>query len=97
MLYKFKSKADSDLFMNQGPAERILTIIGKEPGAQGIIEPEAMAEAIARLQAAVAEEDRLHEAQGGAARGVTLQQRAWPFLQLLRRSLDADEPIVWGV
>ena len=97
MLYTFKSKADSDLFMNQGPAERILTIIGKEPGARGIIEPAAIPEAIARLQAAVDDEDRLRAQQGAVARGITLHQRAWPFLQLLRRSLDADEPVVWGV
>ncbi len=97
MLYRFKSKADSDLFMNQAPAERILSIIGKEAGAQGIIEPTAMADAIARLQAAVADDERDRAEAGGGPRGITLHQRAWPFIQLLKRSLAADEPIVWGV
>jgi cyclopropane-fatty-acyl-phospholipid synthase len=97
MLYRFRSKADSDLFMNQAPAERILSIIGREPAAQGIIEPSAMAGAIARLQAAVADDERTRADAGGVARGITLHQRAWPFIQLLKRSLAADEPVVWGV
>lgn len=104
MLYKFKSKADSDLFMNQGPAERILSIIGKAPGPKGIIEPADMAEAITRLEAAVAEEERARaEREGGAesapaaSQAITLHQRAWPFLQLLKRAQAADKPIVWGV
>ena len=109
MLYKFKSQADSDLFMNQAPAERILAIIGKEPAAQGIIEPADMAAAIAKLEKAVAEDDAVRTASteptpgatdpAGAAGGqaITLRQRAWPFIQLLKRSLAADKPIVWGV
>ncbi|MBW4046440.1 MAG: DUF1840 domain-containing protein [Proteobacteria bacterium] len=109
MLYKFKSQADSDLFMNQAPAERILAIIGKDPAAQGIIEPADMAEAIAKLERAVAEDDAARTASteptpgatepAGPAGGhaITLHQRAWPFIQLLKRSLAADKPIVWGV
>jgi cyclopropane-fatty-acyl-phospholipid synthase len=56
-----------------------------------------MADAIARLQAAVADDERARADAGGAPRGITLHQRAWPFIQLLKRSLDADEPVVWGV
>ncbi|WP_031410119.1 DUF1840 domain-containing protein [Thiomonas sp. FB-Cd] len=109
MLYKFKSQADSDLYMNQAPAERILAIIGKDPAAQGIIEPADMAEAIVKLERAVAEDDAARTASteptpdatehAGPAGGqaITLHQRAWPFIQLLKRSLAADKPIVWGV
>ncbi|MDE2254070.1 MAG: DUF1840 domain-containing protein [Betaproteobacteria bacterium] len=106
MLYKFKSQADSDLFMNQAPAERILAIIGKEPAAQGIIEPADMAAAIAKLEKAVAEDDAAGAAPtsvataptgAAGAKAITLHQRAWPFIQLLKRSLAADKPIVWGV
>ncbi len=102
MIYRFQSKADADLFMNQDPAERILAIIGKSPQAQGIIEPAAMAAAIARLEAAVAsdaEERAARTSEGGAARagGITLHQRAWPFIQLLKRNLEAGTPVVWGV
>ena len=108
MLYKFKSQADSDLFMNQGPAERILAIIGKEAGPKGIIEPADMPQAIARLEAAVAEDEKFRSQRaangetagsvaGSGSQAVTLHQRAWPFLQLLKRSLEADKPVVWGV
>ena len=109
MLYKFKSQADSDLFMNQAPAERILAIIGKEPAAQGIIEPADMAAAIAKLERAVADDDAARAARAepiagamapaspSGAQAITLHQRAWPFIQLLKRSLAADKPIVWGV
>ncbi|MBU6439910.1 MAG: DUF1840 domain-containing protein [Betaproteobacteria bacterium] len=105
MMYKFRSRADSDLFMNQGPAERILGIIGKQPGPQGIIEPADMARAIAALEAAVEEDERGRggapaAAQGGApasGQAISLRQRAWPFVQLLKRSLEADTPVVWGV
>jgi cyclopropane-fatty-acyl-phospholipid synthase len=110
MMYKFRSRADSDLFMNQGPAERILSIIGKQAGPQGIIEPADMPRAIAALQAAVEQDERGRGASqdagasdggagasGGGAQAVTLRQRAWPFVQLLKRSLEADTPVVWGV
>lgn len=105
MMYKFRSRADSDLFMNQGPAERILGIIGKQPGPQGIIEPADMARAIAALQAAVEEDERGRGGAEAAAQGsapasgqaISLRQRAWPFVQLLKRSLEADTPVVWGV
>ncbi len=102
MLYRFRSRADSDLFMNQDPAERILGIIGKVAASQGIIEPADMPRAIAALQAAVEEEEQraraAPQAQGGVrSQSITLRQRAWPFVQLLKRSLDADTPVVWGV
>ncbi len=103
MMYKFRSRADSDLFMNQAPAERILGIIGKQPAPQGIIEPADMPRAIAALQAAVDDDERARRAPGDAepaapaAQGITLRQRAWPFVQLLKRSLEADTPVVWGV
>ena len=86
--------------MNQGPAERILGIIGKASGPQGIIEQADMPRAIAALQAAVDDDERQRAAGAGAtpagAAGITLRQRAWPFVQLLKRSLEADTPVVWG-
>jgi hypothetical protein len=32
-----------------------------------------------------------------AGRGVTLRQRAWPLIEMMRRALAAGEVIVWGV
>jgi cyclopropane-fatty-acyl-phospholipid synthase len=57
MLYKFKSKATGDLIMLEPQGRQILKIIGKEPGAQGIIEPKDMMAAIDALQQAVVREE----------------------------------------
>ncbi|MDY0330663.1 MAG: DUF1840 domain-containing protein [Thiomonas sp.] len=107
MIYKFQSKADSDLFMNAGPAQRILSIIGKSAGPQGIIEPAEMPAAIAALEAAVQEEEQARNAAleadaadgqaASAAQPIGLKQRAWPFIQMLKRCQQADTPVVWGV
>ena len=107
MIYKFQSKADSDLFMNVGPAERILSIIGKPPAPQGIIEPADMPAAIAALAAAVDAEEQARNAAVesatadgqvvSAAQPIGLKQRSWPFIQMLKRCQEAQTPVVWGV
>ena len=107
MLYKFKSKAAGDLILLEPNGRQVLQIIGKEPGPKGIILPEEMPGAISALEAAVAREDedkqsRADEAKakGESARGgegVSLRQRAVPFLDMLRRCEKAGQEIVWGV
>jgi hypothetical protein len=57
MLYKFKSKETSDLIMLEPHARHVLSLIGKEPGAQGIVLPDEMAQAIQRLQDAIQAEE----------------------------------------
>lgn len=61
MLYKFKSKATDDLIMLEPQGRQILKIIGKEPGAQGIIEPKDMMAAIDALQQAVIREEEARQ------------------------------------
>jgi hypothetical protein len=68
MLYKFKSKATGDLIMLAPQGKQILTIIGKEPGAQGIILPTEMLRAIEALQSAVAQEEQAYQASLQAAK-----------------------------
>ncbi len=107
MIYKFKSKATGDLIMMGPNGDEVLRLIGKEPAAQGIVEPAAMAAAIAAIDAAVAAEDAARVAAGGdpepadpdtAPRGgVSLRQRAWPMREMLKASLASDVPVVWGV
>ena len=62
MLYKFKSKATGDLIMLEPQGRQILKIIGKEPGAKGIIEPHQMMAAIEALQQAVVQEEEARQA-----------------------------------
>jgi hypothetical protein len=107
MLYKFKSKAAGDLIMLEPNGRRVLQIIGKDPGAQGIVLPEEMPGAIARLEAAIAEEEAEHKAaiEEAKAKGqvppkfdaVSLRQRAVPFIDMLKRCSAAGKEIVWGV
>ena len=107
MLYTFKSKAAANLIMLQPNGERVLEIIGKQPGPKGIILPEQMPAAIAALKDALAQEDAAMQTAIQAARangevtprldGVSLRQRAVPFLEMLTRCHRAGKEIVWGV
>jgi hypothetical protein len=107
MIYKFKSKAAGDVIM-MGPAgDQILRSIGKEPAAQGIIEVAQMPAAMAAIEQAIAaEEASRKEAEATAAaegrklppsEGVSLRQRGWPLLEMLRRAQADGHDIVWGV
>jgi len=107
MLYKFKSKAAGDLIMLEPNGRRMLEIIGKDPGPKGIIEPAQMPGAIAAIEAAIVREEAEQQAAADEARGkgevpprpegVSLRQRAVPFLDMLRRCQQAGKEIVWGV
>jgi hypothetical protein len=107
MLYKFKSKATGDLIMLEPQGRQLLSIIGKEPTAQGILLVADMPAAMAALQAAVlAQETALAQAADQAhARGedpqrpedVRLRQRAAPFIDMMRRCMKEEHDLVWGV
>ena len=107
MIYKFKSKAAGDVIMLGPNGADVLRLIGKTPAAQGIVEVSAMAAAIAAIETAVAideaaraqaEQDARADGRTLAAReGVSLRQRAWPLLEMMKRSRAAAVDIVWGV
>ncbi len=110
MLVTFKSKASGDVIMFGDVAHRMMEIMGKEAGGQGIVTVEKLPEAIALLKAAAAadreakrslkEEDlpQLEAAADGSQRPfVSLSQRAMPLIELLERSLKKQVPVVWGV
>ena len=102
MIYKFKSKASGDLIMLGPNGDAMLRILGREPQPKGIIEPAAMAGAIGAIEQALAEakadQNAADASQATASSsGVSLQQRLWPMLEMLRRAQAAAQPIVWGV
>ena len=108
MLYRFKSQAVADVIMLRVNAEELLKIIGKEPGATGIITVEQAPAAIAALRAEVerreavgeaAPEPTAEEPMSDAAREeiVSLRRRAAPFIEMLERSSTAGKDVVWGV
>ena len=105
MIYRFKSKAAGDLIM-MGPAgDTVLRILGREPATQGIIEARALPAAIAAIEQAVAADEAARQQDaadapadaGGTGDKVSLRQRAWPLLEMMRRSQAEGADIVWGV
>lgn len=100
MIYKFKSKATSDLIMLGPNGDQLLRLIGREPAAKGILESQSLLGAIAQLQEAVAAEEAQREQAGAGvprADKVSLRQRVWPMIEMMKRAQAAGEPIVWGV
>lgn len=106
MIYKFKSKAAGDVIMTQPGGDELLRTIGKTPAPKGIIEVAAMPAAIAAIeQAGAADEAARAKAEQEAAaegrklgpRDVSLRQRAWPMVEMMKRSQAENADIVWGV
>lgn len=107
MLYEFKCRATGNLVMMQPVAERILGLIGKAPGATGVIMPEQMPAAWRALdQAIAAERDAGTPADDGedesddpkeAAARISLARRAYPFIEMLKAAHAAGKEITWGV
>ena len=109
MLYKFKSKAAGDVIMLGPNGGQLLRLVGREPAPRGIFEVDAMPALIAALEAAVVADEAARDRSGddaaktqdtppgpGGRDGVALRQRAWPLVEMLRRSHAAREVIVWG-
>lgn len=109
-MYKFKSRAAGDLIMLEPNGRQILGIIGKYAGpedSKGILLPDQMPSAIAALEAAVAQDEARKQDMAQKAKadgkepptfeGISLRQRAVPFIEMMRRCQKADKEIVWGV
>ncbi len=110
MIIVFRSKAAGDVIMFGDVAEKLLAIMGKEAGGQGIISVEQLPGAMAALAAAVAadKEERRDlapedlpqyetAADGKKRPWVSLAQRATPLLELLQWSVKKRVPVTWGV
>ena len=109
MIYTFKSRAAADLKMTGPVGNRVLSLIGKEPSTQGIIDVDQIPEALRALEAAAAAEspraandddDDENDALRATPRAedhVSLRQRVWPMVEMLKLSLAEKQPVVWGV
>lgn len=108
MLYKFKSRAAADLIMLEPQGRQVVTLMGKTPGASGIVTVAQIPAAIAALEAAVAEEEARLQAQAAedgdeedaadaGKDAVRLRQRVVPLIDMLQRSAAAGVDVVWGV
>ncbi|MFN3566259.1 MAG: DUF1840 domain-containing protein [Burkholderiaceae bacterium] len=111
-LVVFRSKAAGEIFMFAETARRIFEIIGKAEAPRGVITAEQVPEALARLTAAVeAEKAQLKAAQaqaeeaerrgedeaGKGERAITLAQRAYPLIEMLRAAQKKKVEVTWGI
>ncbi|MCA3220658.1 MAG: DUF1840 domain-containing protein [Burkholderiales bacterium] len=112
-LVVFRSKAAGEIFMFADTARRIFEILGKDEGPRGVITASQVPDALDRLQAAVDEERAAlkaaeDEARGADRRGnadtelsgqraITLAQRAFPLLEMLRAAQKMKVDVTWGV
>jgi hypothetical protein len=107
MIYKFKSKAGADVIMMGPQGDQVLALLGREPAAQGLLPVASLTQAIAQLERAATEDDAAYAAQQAEAlaaglaqprrEGISLRQRVWPLLELMRHSLHAGQDLFWGV
>jgi Domain of unknown function (DUF1840) len=107
MIYKFKSQTAADVIMLGANGEQVLCLLGRKPEPQGIVVSAQLGAAISALEAAVAADEaefarRQAEAQAAGEpaprrEGVSLRQRAWPLLEMMRASLSAGQDVVWSV
>lgn len=106
-IYRFKSRETGDVIMLEPHGKRLLEIIGKDPGPQGIVLPQQMPAAIQALRDAVAQEeaDQKRQREEAQANGepppefetVSLRMRSAPFIEMMQRCEQAGVEIVWGV
>lgn len=103
MLVRFTSSTAGELLMFAEAASALFAIVGKEGTARGVFTLEQLPEAVARLRAALvfagtpgegddagASEDSEEEAPP-----VGLAQRAFPFVELLERTLQDEGYVLW--
>lgn len=104
-MYRFKSKAAADVIYLPDAAKQVLGALGREPAPQGIIEPADLAAARQALLAAVEADEAAFaalvaeaQAQGEPPprrQGITLKQRVWPLVDMLRLSEAEQVDVVW--
>lgn len=106
-MIRFSCSATGEVNMLDVHAEMLLTAIGKTLGERGVITPAEMPSAIAALESAgqqdrharqdeevesdESDEDEMHSNQVG------LSQRAFPLVEMMKRALEADVSIIWGI
>lgn len=103
MIYEFKSRATGSVIMTEDIAEKLLKVIGKEPGSTGIVTVEQLPAAVAALRnklPAEGPDERQESTDDGddePKSSVSLQQRAFPLIEMMETALKAGKDVTWGV
>lgn len=109
-LVVFRSKAAGEIFMFAETARRIFDILGRSEAPRGVITAEQVPDALRRLVDAVEQEkaeikaaqqeaDLADKQADGSVREqpVTLGQRAYPLIEMLRAAQKKNVDVTWGV
>ena len=111
-LVVFRSKAAAEIYMFAEAARRLLQIVGKTADSErGVIRAEEVGDALDRLTAAVEQEkaqlrdeqarrevdERTGNAHTERVLPVTLGQRAFPLIEMLRAAQRKRVDVTWGV
>ncbi len=109
-LVVFRSKAAGEIFMFAETARRVFEILGRAEAPRGVIVADDVPAALAAIEAAVeAERERdkaaddqaelADRAGDGAAppRAITLAQRTWPLVEMLRAARKKSVEVTWGI
>ncbi len=107
MTYLFQCKAAADVLMLRPTGDSVLAAMGLKPSAEGIIEPDQMPAAIRAIEAAIALEESVRSLELDVPLSATsapeerepvsLRQRAWPLIDMMRQAQAAGTYVVWGV
>jgi len=103
VIYEFKSRATGSVIMTQDVAEMLLKVIGKTPGATGIITVDQLPAAVAALrhdlpaEGADADSESTDDDAEQPRSSVSLQQRAFPLIEMMEAALKAGKDVTWGV
>ncbi|SPE31493.1 conserved hypothetical protein [Burkholderiales bacterium] len=100
-LVTFRSRAASAIIMHGETAQRLLDLIGKPMGERGVITSDQVDDALARLLQAVERENAADAPAGEDApaleRPVSLRQRAFPLIEMLRAARKRRVDVTWGI
>lgn len=100
-LVTFRSPAASAIIMYAETAQRLLDLIGKPMAERGVITSEQVDEALARLLQAVEKEKAAgapaQEDEAGREQPVSLRQRAFPLIEMLRAARKRHVDVTWGI
>lgn len=109
-LVVFRSKAAGEIFMFAETARRLFDILGRQEAPRGVITAEQVPESLQKLVDAVEEEkaqlkaaqdeaDRADKQGEGEARQrpITLGQRAFPLIEMLRAAQKKKVDVTWGI
>jgi hypothetical protein len=113
MIYQFETRAGGRITYTDIVGAQILHLIGKQPGPRGVIPVEEIPAALAALEAAVAREksagaeerraldphasNQSEQDERDREPAITLGQRAYPFIDLLRHAQNVREDVTWGI